>query len=224
VLVACLVIDYRLWRSYDKFRDIVCLLAREHRTPLCLYFLFSLLIVLLFIVVKLQMPNIKRTPEQVTLWIIATFVSAPLYYYATQAFAIAVYPFIPVSKGGADYTTAGHVRLVLNSTKSILAPTTLPASASKYSRPTSKQSHNDIVANVPLSPDLASRTTGELVLLEETSSWIYLAEETDSNATDWRRGYRDDAQGHPTMVIPNIIKLRHDDVLNIIHLPGSADN
>jgi len=106
--------------------------------------------------------------DKIAIWIAGLGVVLGLFYASILAFSARVYPYIPASKGGGDYSDTPLVSLVLNSNLASALPSSILATT---------------VSNKYLSIPM--------VLIEENNSELYVANPNDptTNARpSWRAG------------------------------------
>jgi hypothetical protein len=99
-----------------------------------------------------------------TVWVMAACVCGALMYLSTLAFAVRVYPFIPVNRGGGDYTTESTSVLTFDPDFASAIPKNLV----------------DVKA--------ASFQSNPVMILHDATETIFVAEKTETNGPEqWRR-------------------------------------
>jgi hypothetical protein len=111
-----------------------------------------------------------------------------LFYMAILSFATFIYPHIPYSKDGGDYTANHTVRINFNPQNQIESLKASPA-------------------------ELSSRNASNcLMVLEETSTSLFLADSNESNPESWRNWTK----------LPKVYEVRRDCINYIEFLTNSA--
>ncbi len=119
------------------------------------------------------------------LWVTGLSTTLAFYCLYVLAFAYTVYPYIPAERGGASYVDSPSVSVSILKTAQQTIPSGLSGDCSKG------------VCLLPL-----------LVIVEETPSYLYVANPRDGAAMKWRRGD-----------VPEIYALRQDSVASIAYIP-----
>lgn len=132
------------------------------------YFLiFLFLIPVILDRTRIRLTEIQSRNARAVLRLIAFCLVFALYYLSVLAFALRLYPYIPVIKGGGDYYNTPNVVLCFQEGNAKLASPDLSA--------------------IPqgTAPCLPSKP---LQIIEETSTSIFVADPTDGGPAAWRIG------------------------------------
>lgn len=162
VLVCLGVMAYRLW---DTIEDIL----GHQKLPLCLYSLLAFLVGVIGTHNVKNIVGVTRSEARPVIAAASICLVAPLMYFMVVSFAFGLFPYIPVSRGGADFTDARPVEI---------------STVASGGSPTAFE---DPTAQVP--------AEGKRVfIIEEAGDLMYIGRERkDSTAFDWRhRGNRPD--------------------------------
>ncbi len=125
-------------------------------------------------------PHIERA-----VWMLCACLEGSIYYVNVLAFAYTVFPYIPTTRGGGDYTVGPRVVLGLKASQSLPIPTRKLISCRS---------------------NLGSRTV-PLVLVEESTDMVFVADPTDAIAPAVWRGIEQPK--------PQVIGFRRDQLNNI---------
>ncbi len=168
--------------------------GRTSHSGMWIFLLFMFAIGLMLVRLDARSSKLQETEKQhhhshlalrLHLW--STGLSTALAFYCLYvlAFAYTVYPYIPAERGGGSYVNSPSVSISILKTAQQAIPSGLSGDCSK---------------GVCLLPPL--------VIVEETPSYLYVANPRGDAAIRWRRGY-----------IPEIYALRQDSVANIAYIP-----
>jgi hypothetical protein len=109
---------------------------------------------------KMRSEQYSDSRAKLALWVLAWCIIGPLYFLTVLSFAYAIYPNIPASRGGGDFTDAPTIVL-------------------HYSDEATNRIPSDIIQNGNSQP---------VVLIEEAEHWIIVADPQDAGGpTLWRR-------------------------------------
>jgi len=106
--IICTCKDNELW-------GIITSIWRHHRSAFSLYVVLSFAVVMMFVGARRGAREARNPTVSATIWAVVGVSLIPLYYYAVIGFAFSVFPYIPATKGGADYTAAARVRVKCDS-------------------------------------------------------------------------------------------------------------
>ena len=153
--VVVLVLDYYCFRNMaDRLREILWPRGIN-------YLLFVMSIALLVYRIRLRIVEYGERRGRVAVWTMGWCVLGLLYFLTILTFAYAIYPNIPASRGGGDFTDAPNVVLYYRDAAIKRVPTDINHGGS--SQP--------------------------LVLIEESERWLVLADPKDAGGpTAWRIG------------------------------------
>lgn len=98
---------YLLW----KLKHIAYLILLYRWLPVTLFVFLSAIIGFYFFLILKMAPNLHNRVKFIVVSVAAA-VCFPLAYFAVTAFAFGIFPFIPVTRGGANYIEVPQVRLV----------------------------------------------------------------------------------------------------------------
>jgi hypothetical protein len=130
-------------------------------------FLFFLTAVIIAERTRDRIQQMKDWRQQYALQVIAVCLIIATYYLSVLMFAIRLYPYIPVSKGGGDYVDAPNVMLCF---QEVNAKFILPELLSS-------PHHNECIKSRPLQ------------IIEESSTSVFVADPDDAGGPkEWRTG------------------------------------
>jgi hypothetical protein len=148
-----------------------------------IYFAFLIILIGFFIIRNsYRLKQMERAGDKghpIATSISMAAVVVPLGYISILAFAHYIYPYIPYEKGGGDYTKCPLVHLTFN---------TSTVSAAEFS--------------IALPPEILSKNTSNcLIILDENSSFVFLADRTDAGGpANWQSGTNK----------PTVFQIRHE--------------
>jgi hypothetical protein len=147
--------------DWYALHGIFRLLAEVFQRALYSY-IFAWLIAWIVLRTYLRTDNRAR---QVPLLLFALCTIVPLYFFSVRAFAAGIYPYISVSNGGGDYSSARLVRLCFD------------------------EGSNRSIPQEIFEDNHAAGCTKPLMFIEGTSISIFVADPSDSGGpSEWRKG------------------------------------
>lgn len=176
---------YRFIYCYSDFFRHFWQLKRETILAFLIY---------LFVLGLISVRVVRRGPKwgkdtKVNALMIVAAIGIPLYLLSLLSFAFSVFPFIPATKGGGDYTVVPQVKIYLK--------------------------NKDIDTNAPFLSDYFDSANRRVIdqnalLIEETSSLVYVAKFKNANEPNlWRKGE----------IKPEILAINRADIANILYEP-----
>jgi hypothetical protein len=113
LFIGALAIDYGIVRTCKdgELWNIITDIWKNHRSALSLYAVLSFAVVMMFVGARRGAREARNPAVGATIWAVVGVSIIPLYYYAVIGFAFSVFPYIPASKGGADYTSVARVHV-----------------------------------------------------------------------------------------------------------------
>jgi hypothetical protein len=139
-------------------RELLTIIAREGRPTGAVGFVAFMIIIAFYAIVSAARLREYPTDASKGKIVISTAcIIGLLFYLSILSFAYAIYPHIPVERGGADYTQAPTVELTYNNKE-----------------------------NSPIQQFKADGQSGPMVLIDENSTSLFLAFEHDGDPHEWR--------------------------------------
>ncbi|OWY68941.1 hypothetical protein B7486_23885 [cyanobacterium TDX16] len=103
----------------SELLEIISSIWNNHRSAMSLYAVLSFAVVMMLVGARKGAREAPTSAVGRTIWAVVGVSIIPLYYYAVIGFAFAIFPYIPATKGGADYTAAAQVKIICKSNDEI---------------------------------------------------------------------------------------------------------
>jgi len=117
--------------------------------------------------IRVRLKNIKDSRQRYTLKVMAVCLLIATYYLSVLTFAVRLYPYIPVAKGGGDYVDAPNVIMCFRETNTKFILPDLLSAPAPY----------ECIKSRPLQ------------IIEESATSVYVADPNDAGgAKEWRAG------------------------------------
>jgi uncharacterized protein YodC (DUF2158 family) len=195
-LAICVLLDIPFLISHlHLFHEMA-----SHSWPIVSYLAFTVFLCCILIRVNtyVQDPEKMRSPGLA----IYLCTCIPLYYLAIVSFAHGIFPYIPVTRGGGDYTVSCPAVFYIKGTS-------VPVGLEQYFE-------KDLPPKVGGTANGGSPTarTKKMIVIDETSENYIVADPGDEEGP---RKWRQDWEARPS-----VVTLRRDDILHVNYLPPQS--
>jgi hypothetical protein len=157
---------------------------------------------------KLRGPKIPAGQRTIA-WILSAFIALPMYYISLTAFAVSLFPYIPATRGGGDYTVYRKVTISLKTADTTESVSQSPECAQAVGGISPKRARVARETSQKRTQVSGGKSVIRGIVVEETSTAVYVADEN----------WKPECSRRDPWIIPELRAISRDQIARIDY-PG----